>query len=97
MSLPKENDKHAPSARRMQTFRNRQHSNEDWYRRPAGNLPRRHILGGLKGNIIQIVEAPLATDEGNIEISNVEYVASYNWIPSEHPTIIVPGTILRDV
>lgn len=55
----------------------------------------RYILDGLKPGLISIIDKPGPVQGGDdVEISNVEYVASYSWINSAKPTILVPGMSL---
>ena len=43
--------------------------------------------------VIETIPAPPQPSPlDDIPIENVEYVASYNWVDTEQPTIVVPGT-----
>jgi len=44
--------------------------------------------------IIKTISAPARLAAPEIfPIDNVEYVASYNWIDAENPTMVVPGAV----
>ena len=60
--------------------------------------PQRFPVGLDTTKIIDTIPAPLhpATPE-KFPVENVKYVASYNWIDAEKPTIIVPGKSLSFV
>ena len=47
--------------------------------------------GLLPDSVKTILKPQDIPDEPNAEISNVQYLASYNWIGDKTPTIIVPG------
>ena|ERR1700761_4687580 len=62
-------------------------------RRAHGALPETNINEGLDTTkVIKTMAQPTrpSTPE-NFPIENVKYVASYNWIDEEKPTIAVPG------
>lgn len=62
--------------------------------RPAPDSPPEPDLkeGLDTTKIIDTIPAPARlTPPENFPIDNVKYVASYNWINAEKPTIIVPG------
>src|SRR5260221_6235643 len=64
-------------------------------RSTSGNFPpEADIKEGLDtSRIIETIPSPArqAAPE-HIPIENTRYVASYNWVPKEEPTIVVPGT-----
>ena len=64
--------------------------------RPAPNVPPEPDLrGGLDTTkIIDTIPAPTRHAATDFPIKNVKYVASYNWVDAEKPTIIVPGAAL---
>jgi hypothetical protein len=54
--------------------------------------PDRDIMQGLFQTSLQTVSKPAADSaDKQVEISNLQYVGSYNWTDSTSPTIIVPG------
>jgi hypothetical protein len=59
--------------------------------------PEANIREGL--NVYKVVETipqpPHPSLLNDIPIENVQYVASYNWVDAEKPTIVVPGTSVR--
>jgi hypothetical protein len=59
--------------------------------------PEANIREGL--NVYKVVETipqpPHPSPLNDIPIENVQYVASYNWVDAEKPTIVVPGTSVR--
>ena len=65
--------------------------------RPAPDVPPEpDFKGGLDATtIIDTIPAPArhAAPE-DFPINNVKYVASYNWVDAEKPTIMVPGPAL---
>ena len=66
--------------------------------RPATNFPQESDLKkGLDATkIIHTIPTPAPPDAApeQFPIKNVKYVASYNWVDAEKPTIIVPGASL---
>jgi hypothetical protein len=60
---------------------------------PLGFPPEADIKQGLDtSRVIETVPAPARpTAPMSIPIENVKYVASYNWVDKEKPTIVVPG------
>jgi len=56
--------------------------------------PGRDLHEGLFKTLIQTVSKPTASDieSVNIQISDVSYLGSYDWVDGEHPTIIAPGS-----
>jgi hypothetical protein len=60
---------------------------------PPDVPPEADIKQGLDiSKVIETIAVPAdpATPKG-VSIENVKYVASYNWVDTEKPTIIVPG------
>ncbi|KAH9947480.1 hypothetical protein B0H21DRAFT_789871 [Amylocystis lapponica] len=59
----------------------------------SGLLPAdRDLMEGLASTPLQRFSKPSGVSGPNIEIKNLEYVGSYNWVESAQPTIIVPGS-----
>ncbi|OBT68860.1 hypothetical protein VE03_02065 [Pseudogymnoascus sp. 23342-1-I1] len=59
-----------------------------WYPKPLETAPLE-----LKGPTIDSVDIKtLLIEEDAPEIANVEYIASYNWLDSAKPTVLVPGS-----
>lgn len=55
-------------------------------------FPKRDIMGGLLSSPIETLEKPqIAAGEADVEISDVQYLTSYNYTKDGPPTIIVPG------
>lgn len=52
-------------------------------------FPGRDILGGLVAKPLKTVTRGGSAQ--NAEFRNLQYIASYNWIDADEPTIIVPG------
>ena len=66
-------------------------------RSTSGNFPpEADIKEGLDtSRIIETIPSPVTarlSAPEHIPIENTRYVASYNWVPKEEPTIVVPGT-----
>ena len=59
------------------------------------NPPGRAIMDGLVDKPLKTLQRDAVSKINDTAITNLEYVASYNWTESEEPTIIVPGTHLR--
>jgi hypothetical protein len=62
--------------------------------KPGFLLPEADIKEGLDtSEIIEKIPLParLSAPE-NIPIENTQYLASYNWVNKDQPTIVVPGT-----
>ncbi|TFK48829.1 hypothetical protein OE88DRAFT_510839 [Heliocybe sulcata] len=60
---------------------------------PAVNIPRRDFHDGLGSKAIKVLsEPPSGSAVEDVEIANLEYLASYNWVEARTPTIIVPGS-----
>ena len=58
-------------------------------------FPKRDIMEGLRSEPIQIIEIPrLANGEADVTISDVKFLASYNYVKAGPPTMIVPGESL---
>lgn len=58
-----------------------------WYPKPLPTAP-----SGPKGPEIDSIDIKaLLIEEDAPEITNVEYIASYNWVDSAKPTVLVPG------
>ena len=58
-----------------------------WYPKPLPTAP-----SGPKGPTIDSIDIKaLLIEEDAPEIDNVEYIASYNWLDSAKPTVLVPG------
>ena len=55
------------------------------------NPPGRDIMEGLIDKPLKTIQRDHVPKMKDVAITNLEYVASYNWIESEEPTIIVPG------
>lgn len=54
----------------------------------------RDIYTGLAKACLDTLIRPEGDSDGeDIVVSNVRYLASYNWIEARRPTIIVPGTL----
>lgn len=52
-------------------------------------------MDGLLPDPLQTIPKPQdISGEPNAEISDVQYLASYNWIEAKTPTIVVPGELL---
>ena len=65
--------------------------------RPAASLnfpPEADIKKGLDtSEVMETIPTPShPTGVEDVPIENVQYVASYNWVDTEQPTIVVPGT-----
>ncbi|KFZ16934.1 hypothetical protein V502_04821 [Pseudogymnoascus sp. VKM F-4520 (FW-2644)] len=59
-----------------------------WYPKPLPTAP-----SGPKGPEIDSIDIKvLLIEEDAPEITNVEYIASYNWLDSAKPTVLVPGS-----
>jgi hypothetical protein len=56
--------------------------------------PEADIKKGLDtSNVIETIPIPpRPTGVEKVPIENVQYVASYNWVETDHPTIVAPGT-----
>ncbi|KAL0954098.1 hypothetical protein HGRIS_005245 [Hohenbuehelia grisea] len=53
---------------------------------------REYLWDGLKPGLLQSIEQPQDVLDGSVvELSNITYIGSYNWVDAESPTIIVPG------
>jgi hypothetical protein len=51
-------------------------------------------MDGLHPKVIQRIDKPLLhsnTGDSTVQIDNVAYIGSYNWIEGSPPMIIVPG------
>lgn len=58
-----------------------------WYPKPLPTAP-----SGPKGPTIDSIDIKaLLIEDDAPEIANVEYIASYNWLDSTVPTVLVPG------
>ena len=58
-----------------------------WYPKPPPKAP-----SGPYGPTIDSIDIKaLLIEEDSPEITNVEYVASYNWLDSATPTVLIPG------
>ena len=58
----------------------------------AAEYRKRDIMDGLLPDIVQTIPKPVdIPGELGVEISDVEYVASYTWLDTNKPTIAVPG------
>jgi hypothetical protein len=72
---------------------------------PPSFPPEDDIKKGLDtSKVIETIPAPpRPSPPEDIPIENVQYVASYNWVDSEQPTVVVPGTsvlpppVLKDI
>jgi hypothetical protein len=63
----------------------------NWYPKP---FPQ--VRSGPYGSKIDSIDIKdVLIEEKAPKISNVEYVASYNWVDAPQPTILVPGKLLR--
>jgi len=62
--------------------------------RGGGSPTRANIKEGLDtSGIIETITPPARLSAPEyIPIENTRYVASYNWVEGEEPTIVVPGT-----
>ena len=50
-------------------------------------------MDGLLPDVLKSIPKPEAIPaELDVEISDVQYLASYNWIDAKTPTIVVPGS-----
>ena len=60
---------------------------------PLNTLPPdRDIMEGLHTTPLQTITIPLPGDEdGDIKITDYDFIGSYNWTNNTTPTIIVPG------
>jgi hypothetical protein len=61
---------------------------------PHNSPPEADLKKGLDtSKVIETIPPPPRPSAlEDVPIENVEYVASYNWVDTEDPTIIVPGT-----
>lgn len=53
--------------------------------------PGRDILEGLVEEPLKVFHPGDAPAMGNIVLDDVQYLASYSWIESKEPTMLVPG------
>ena len=61
--------------------------------RGSSSTPGRDILKDLALANASTLRKPVVrtSDEPDVACSNVTYVASYNWVQSKEPTVLVPG------
>ncbi|KZT22819.1 hypothetical protein NEOLEDRAFT_1097007 [Neolentinus lepideus HHB14362 ss-1] len=61
--------------------------------RPApASIPRRDYHEGLGTTALKVLNKPsTGASAQDVQITNLEYLASYNWVEAQKPTIIVPG------
>jgi len=61
--------------------------------RPSGLPPDRNILDGLSAIPVQTIAklSPISSD-GEVKVTKLLYIGSYNWLNKLTPTIIVPGS-----
>ena len=49
-------------------------------------------MDGLQPDPVEVIARPQdRSHDDAVAITNVQYLASYNWTDAEQPTIIVPG------
>lgn len=63
----------------------------DWRAFQVPQPPSKDFLEGLRPDAIQTIKQPLPMDVEEVKIKDVTYHASYTWMDSVIPTIIVPG------
>ena len=56
-----------------------------------GEHPGRDIMEGLIDKPLKTLRRDDVSDMEDVAITDLEYVASFNWVESDGPTIIVPG------
>lgn len=71
-----------------------QRAQDGWYRARSVPGPTKKIFEGLHRDIVKIIDRPsnVPNDE-DITCEDICFIASYNWVESPKPTMIVPGEL----
>jgi hypothetical protein len=64
--------------------------------KPKNKPTKRSIKDGLQPEPIRVITRPQEqSTKTDVAITNVRYLASYSWIDTGKPTIIIPGEYLQ--